>query len=163
MALYKAGTEIGTNIVDIWRLNSTQSMSSGEATIDTSWTRTTNRGRVPEGNAMTESSGIFTFPSTGKWLVISNFYQSGSAATHWKGIKLKNADDETLQMSYSHGDSSGSNHDHSHVALHTFLDVTDTTSNACKVKFVAHGGATTTWVGGDDGASIVLFLRLMGT
>ena len=163
MALYKAGTEIGTNIVDIWRIGSTQTCSSGTVTLDTSWTRTTDRNRVPEGSAMTESSGVFTFPSTGKWLILSNFYQSGNTATHWKGILLKNADGYQLQQSISHGGGSQPSYDHSHLALHTFLDVDDTTDNACKVKFDTHGGNSVTWVGGDDGQSVVLFLRLMGT
>jgi hypothetical protein len=60
----------GLSEADTWRLTTTE--TSGSATITTNLERDDTYGEGLLGTGMTESSGVFTFPSTGYWLVIAN-------------------------------------------------------------------------------------------
>ena len=80
---------------------------------------------------MTESSGVFTFPVTGKYLIMGNFYFDGYSSTHYRGIQLKNNNNQVLQVSYSHGEGSNPSWHHGCVSLNTILNVTDTTHDNC--------------------------------
>ena len=61
----------GLAVADQWRLNSNLSFgSTSEHLLTANWEQT---DVIPEGNlgsSMTQSSGIFTFPSTGYWWVL---------------------------------------------------------------------------------------------
>jgi hypothetical protein len=158
-----ASAASGINQFDVWGLSSTNTVSSGEQTL-TGWGRLTSRSRATEGSAMTESSGVFTFPVTGKYLITGNFYSDGYTSTHYRGIQLKNNSNQVLQVSYSHGQGSNPSWHHCCVSLNTILDVTDTTDNACKVKFMPNSGGATTWSGSsDDGQATMLFIKLADT
>jgi len=65
----KAG---GITEADMWYTNSNQSISGGTGTVATNWARVTETGFGQIGTGMTHSSGIFTFPSTGYYLVVFN-------------------------------------------------------------------------------------------
>ena len=157
------GLSGGITHADIWDLSSTQTVSSGLQTF-TAWQRQTSRSREPEGSAMTESSGLFTFPTTGKWLISANFYTDGYQSTHYCGVILRNGNDENLQISYSQGKGSNPSWEHAYLNVQTFLDVTDTTSNDCKVYFKTDAGGARTWGGhASNGKSCALFIRLMDT
>jgi hypothetical protein len=153
----------GITHADIWDLSSTQTVSSGTQTF-TAWQRQTSRGRSPEGSAMTESSGVFTFPTTGKWFISANFYTNGYSSTHYSGILLRNGDDENIAINYNHAEGSSPNWQHSCVNVQTFFDVTDTTSNDNKLIFKTQSGGARTWAGNSaNGDSCALFIRLMDT
>ena len=157
------GLSSGLSQFDVWGLSSTNTVSSGEQTL-TGWGRLTSRSRGTEGSAMTESSGVFTFPSTGKYLITGNFYSDGYTSTHYRGIQLKNNSNQVLQVSYTHGQGSNPSWHHCCLSLNTILDVTDTTDNACKVKFMPNSGGATTWSGSsDDGQATMLFIKLADT
>jgi len=66
------GISAGITMADQWRTYNTQSISGNTATIVTSWERNDNTF-AGIGSAMNESSGVFTFPTTGIYLVIYNF------------------------------------------------------------------------------------------
>tara|TARA_R100001480_G_scaffold11766_2_gene20463 strand:- start:202 stop:771 length:570 start_codon:yes stop_codon:yes gene_type:complete len=157
------GISGGLSQFDVWGLTSSQTVSSGE-TVLTAWGRLTSRSRGNEGSAMTESSGVFTFPSTGKYLIVGNFWANGYTSTHYRGVQLMNNSNEVLQVSYTHGQGSDPSWHHGTVTLNTILDVTDTTNDACKVKFKTNAGGATTWVGSsNDGKSTMLFIKLGDT
>ena len=60
----------GITEVDQWRISADNAMSSsGNNDITANWERNDNSGFGRLGTGMTESSGIFTFPSTGIWLI----------------------------------------------------------------------------------------------
>ena len=158
-----ASASAGINQFDIWGLSSTNTVSSGEQTL-TGWGRITTRSRNAEGSAMTESSGVFTFPTTGKWFISANFYTNGYSSTHYSGILLRNGDDENIAINYNHAEGSSPNWQHSCVNVQTFFDVTDTTSNDNKLIFKTQSGGARTWAGNSaNGDSCALFIRLMDT
>ena len=69
-ALTVGSTSISANGIteaDQWRI--TTDLSGDQTPISTNWERVDSYGLGYFGTGMTESSGTFTFPSTGIWLV----------------------------------------------------------------------------------------------
>jgi hypothetical protein len=58
----------GITEADQWRL--TTDFTTSGTTISSGWERDDTNGSTYIGTGMTESSGIFTFPSTGKYLIL---------------------------------------------------------------------------------------------
>jgi len=66
----------GIDEIDMWRINTDITLAQGgQYEPDSAWERcdTANVDNFPLGTGMTESSGIFTFPSTGWWLITGSF------------------------------------------------------------------------------------------
>ena len=57
----------GITMVDQWRVSS--SFNSNNTDIDSNWERVDTGGFGQVGTGMTQSSGIFTFPSTGVYRI----------------------------------------------------------------------------------------------
>jgi hypothetical protein len=91
-----AGKEITE--IDMWRLNNnfTGSGSSSYALINNYWERADSDGFVKKGTGLSESSGVFTFPSTGFWKIDWNF-------------ETVQNNDEYLRIKMMFGGSSGNN------------------------------------------------------
>jgi len=153
----------GITGIDAWGLSSTASHSSGGVTISSNWTRRTTHASSNLGTAMTESSGVFTFPSTGHWLVLGGFFFDGNASTHYRGIIMKNNAGTNITLAYGHGQGSNPSWDHDAVSVHFNMDVTDTTADTNKIYFQTNSGATCTVAGGSNGQSYVSFIRLGDT
>ena len=69
MVLYVGGSELeagGITVADQWRLTSDIATDTSPLT---NWERVDSSGQGSIGSAMTVSSGLFTFPSTGIYLV----------------------------------------------------------------------------------------------
>ena len=128
------GLTAGITEFDSWYLTANKT-SNGDLT--SSLSRQNKLGSAsPLGTGMSQSSGVFTFPSTGKWLVIveATFVCNG-------------ADNVTLDTyvttnnsSYTHTHRAidglnGSGDKHGSGTSFCFLDVTDTSQ--VKVKFAA--------------------------
>ena len=97
------------------------------------------------GENMSVSSGIFTFPSTGYYLILGQFsilFQgTGDQAVN---ITLKTTHDNSTYTTYANswtGDSEGTNQ-YMMASLNTTLKVTDTSNQ--KAKFVTSSFANTT-------------------
>jgi len=72
------GIPVGLQEVDYWHKTSGQSISADTQTVASgNWSRTTTRGFSKIGTGMTESSGVFTFPSTGIYSIIYHPYWNG--------------------------------------------------------------------------------------
>ena len=83
-SLIKGG---GITEVDSWRVNTTTSISGGSMDITANWERCdTNFEKI--GTGLTESSGVFTFPSTGKYLTCYDITFKTTATTAYAGIYL---------------------------------------------------------------------------
>ena len=154
----------GITMFDAWYVTSTQTHSSGEHTWDANWSRMSNESAKKAtniGSAMTQSSGVFTFPSTGKYLIMFKSYHDGSATTHYAGVIMKNANNDYLNTSYSSREAASN--EHGTVFAYTFLDIDDTTNNKCKIKFNSNQGATSTWAAGSAMQTSAMFIRIGDT
>lgn len=65
----------GITMADQWRVNSEFTFSASGAYITANWERVDTDGFGQLGTGMTESSGVFSFPSTGIYLI--NFFGTG--------------------------------------------------------------------------------------
>ena len=78
----------GITEIDCWRVNST--FQGGANPITSNWERFDTQGEEKLGTGMSESSGVFSFPSTGYWKIMfhSNFYSGGDHQTCIVYIKV---------------------------------------------------------------------------
>ena len=124
----------GITEFDSWYLTANKT-SNGDLTSNLS--RQDKLGSAsPLGTGMSQSSGVFTFPSTGKWLVIveATFVCNGSDNVTLDTYVTTN------NSSYTHTHRAidglnGSGDKHGSGTSFCFLDVTDTSQ--VKVKFAA--------------------------
>ena len=158
--------EFGANIteVDQWRLNTTAQTSSSDLTAN--WERNDTAGFEKIGTGMSESSGIFTFPSTGKWRI---FYHAvvakSNAAVRYIGGQIKYTINNSSYTSFAQAYANLFNDGTScwgSFNTEAFVDVTDVTQ--CKVKFHASAATSIDFVGTtDENYTYVIFTRIGDT
>ena len=68
-----SGITAGITMMDQWRITTVVSLSSGSADLTSNWERNDNNFFSGIGSAMTESSGLFSFPVTGIYLLMFDF------------------------------------------------------------------------------------------
>ena len=155
----------GITTASQWRV--TSSSSGDAAPISSNWAVASSYGYGSLGSAMTESSGIFTFPSTGFWLVsfACTFYDNDTSDKSCEAFIYTTTNNSTYNLA-SRGDvaiafvSSTTNW----TAQSQFLfDVTSTTN--CKVRFhLDVQTAGTQWAGAsDNNFTYATFVRLADT
>ena len=83
--LTKTGGFGGITMADSWRVSSSFSVGSGQNTITANWERDDfNFEKI--GDGLTQSSGIFTFPETGKYLLLWNHSAYASSGHRYVGV-----------------------------------------------------------------------------
>ena len=157
----------GITVGDQWRLTTT---FSGDADpIASNWEQIDVAARLQGtlGSAMTESSGVFTFPSTGIYLVIihCNYAINGDDRSVTVNINATNDDTAyavTAQQT-AFIQQTSSNWTGSSAAAQTLVDVQDTAND--KVSFSIDGQNGSTEVQGSTNESLtsVTFTRLGDT
>ena len=145
----------------MWRV--TANFVGTAATISSNWEAADSYGAANLGSAMTESSGIFTFPSTGYWLITYHmaFYANNGTQAAYAEIYTT-----TNNSTYTAVTQAGAFSDvalQQVTSIQFLFDVTDTAN--CKVKFgVLQGNTSNTTQGSTDAnKTSVSFLRLGDT
>ena len=158
------GITQGITEFDQWRITSDLALSSSGRTVMTAnWERSdTNFDKI--GTGMSESSGIFTFPSTGKWLVTCTQAFSSSTDMAYCWMEIQNTTDNSSYDRIAKGvsPSSGSGEDNHSASFSTMIDVTNVSND--KVCFSAYRGGSVTFLG-SSAAQItgVTFMKLGDT
>jgi len=154
----------GLTVADQWRYTGGASFST-EAVIDASLERIDTTGQGTIGSAMTQSSGIFTFPSTGIYLVnfIGNFYSTGNTRYAFNQIRIttNNSSYSSVAQGYQsiYNVSSAT---YGNVSTSTLVDVTSTSN--VKVAFAFAGDSAIVLQGSTDkNFTHMTFLRLGDT
>tara|TARA_R110002020_G_scaffold33292_1_gene101547 strand:- start:74 stop:664 length:591 start_codon:yes stop_codon:yes gene_type:complete len=158
---------LGITMADQWRLTSDITLGTGTTVLITGLERADSRGAGQIGTAMSESSGIFSFPSTGFYFVL------GQAAFNCS------ANDGNLHFGIQHTENNSSysntafiqqsvnaNQSISFGAASTsiLLDITDISNQ--KIKFTAGSGPSSGTVirgNSDQNETIFNFIRLGDT
>jgi len=142
---------------DNWRITSAQSISSATDTVvNSSWERNdVNFEKI--GTGLTESSGVFSFPSTGKYLITANLTLYRSGDTRYAVCKImttiNNSSFNEASYNYAHIKQISSA-TYESIATQTIFDVTDTTN--CKFRINAQADEAIT-VGGDTNTTYTGF------
>ena len=80
------GSAKGVTMADQWRLTTSRNLSAVDEVINANWERNDTSGYGSIGSAMTQTSGTFTFPSTGIYLITFNMVMySVSALQRYAG------------------------------------------------------------------------------
>tara|TARA_X000001382_G_scaffold32858_4_gene21595 strand:- start:2769 stop:3266 length:498 start_codon:yes stop_codon:yes gene_type:complete len=165
MALSKIQDEI--THIDQWRLIS--SFTGDVDPLTSNLERVDTNGGALLGSAMTQSSGVFTFPVTGLWQITFFGYHSSSANNNDAKIILTinstvdnsnyNQASETASNTHGTGGAARSS------STTTFImDVTDVSTHKVKFSVDAYDNAnTTTYGGSNDSYTGFTFIRLGDT
>ena len=160
MALTSDISAGGLTEADNWRLTTTVSSNTNPVT---NWERGDSllQGSYV-GTGMTESSGIWTFPATGIYLInlFASLVHITSGATCGLTIYATNDGGSTYSTIAVIG-SKGSD-EYQNQALSTFVDITDT--SLCKIKVgVAFGGSGQLAGSTTSNSTTLTFLKLGDT
>lgn len=71
----------GLDVSDVWRVHTGATMDSTGPYLTANWERADDVGQASLGTGMTESSGVFTFPATGFWIINWGFHMSHGGGT----------------------------------------------------------------------------------
>ena len=139
---------VGITMCDQWRIT-TNTSSTGGFFITSNWERADSDGFGQLGTGMTESSGLFTFPSTGLYLIRFQVTYATSAADAVECNITTTVNNSSFgDAAVTRGDSSEDTLGMTMYAEHLF-DVTDTSTH--KVKFYAASvGSGTYFYGSSD-------------
>ena len=139
-----ATNSLGITVADQWRLSA--GIGAATADITTNLERVDGTGQGTLGSAMTESSGIFTFPATGIYKVEANLIMSGSDSSRYCGVNIQvttnNSAYNIRALNYSHLSIEDSGTTYSSAYASTLVDVTDVAN--VKVKFGQEWAVTST-------------------
>jgi hypothetical protein len=157
----------GLTEADCWVMTTT--FTDDATPIASNWARDTSNGFGLLGTGMTESSGIFTFPSTGHWQVdfhlmlqiptdfeertgACSIYVSINAGVDYERVKVAATATNFLESTQTYHSSSCS----------TLVDVTNTSN--FKIQFWYWGSNSSTQVRGtSDNETYVTFKKLADT
>jgi hypothetical protein len=145
-SLIKGG---GIEEIDMWRLNNNFSGSGGSsyALINNYWERADTDGFVKKGTGLSESSGIFTFPSTGYYFITWNFETVQNNDAY---VRIK------MMFGGSSGNNSAVNQDASGANGSGYASVTSSVIINCTDvadKFTFYNSTSNGSIDGDSGSN----------
>tara|TARA_R100000353_G_scaffold149439_3_gene107914 strand:- start:201 stop:1028 length:828 start_codon:yes stop_codon:yes gene_type:complete len=146
-----SGFANGITVADQWRV--TSGFTGDANPISSNWERNDTTGAGFIGSAMTESSGVFTFPSTGIYRVDFHATMSLNSNSRYNLIAimktLDNSSYAEAATTYTHISNNTSSTTYASAHADTIIDVTNTSN--VKVSFqVEHHDNNTTVTGGTD-------------
>jgi len=125
----------GITEADQWRL--TSDFTTSGTTISSGWERDDTNGSTYIGTGMSESSGIFTFPSTGKYLILwtPSFLIAQNNTQVQSGIETTTDDSSYNSRANTFGGGNGTSlTSYGAGAAQILFDVTSTSTH--KARFV---------------------------
>jgi hypothetical protein len=154
----------GITVADQWRL--TTSFTGDASPIATNLERVDTSGWGILGTGMSQSSGIFTFPSTGIWFVkfrINNVYNGENRyATASIQVTTNNSSYANI-ASGEQGITNASANVYSNTLVETLIDCTNTSNVKVRFNIDVEDGSTTTNGNQDVSYTGMMFIRLGDT
>jgi len=153
------GLSAGITMVDQWSITSDNNKTNGQ-TIDSNWERS-DYFFAQIGSGMSESSGVFTFPSTGIYLLLTQHAMNTSAS--YAGVQIRMSSDSGSNYSaVSYSQITNTNNGYHALSLHAVVDVQN--ASTYRVKLVAYNSANVQYSGDSDALrNGITFIRLGDT
>jgi hypothetical protein len=127
----------GITEADQWRLSAAVA-AAADAEITTNFERNDTNSFDKIGTGMTESSGTFTFPSTGIYFVQAVYGCSGLTASRFVGCQImttiNNSSYTTAALNYSHLSLEEGDATYITILTSAIIDVTSTANVKCKFR-----------------------------
>jgi len=157
--------EGGITVADQWRINAT---FSGDANpVTSNWEQVDTSGQGTIGSAMTESSGVFTFPSTGIYLVRfisgSRAYSGNAERSYEIFIDVTTNNSSYVNIAECHQCGSGSGSSDLNVSTETLVDVTDVANVKVRFGIDAYVSNTMTLANSAENNNMATFIRMGDT
>jgi hypothetical protein len=163
-AITSAKTTIGIKEADVWRL--TTSFTGGAAPIASNWERADDASFTKLGTGMSQSSGVFTFPSTGIYSV-----------TFHAQIQMNDSADNQTFATLQHSPDSGSTLDpvaygltgdgqtgtRNTVISSSIVDITNISTHSVRFVIESQDSGNTTVGSTSENQTWVEFIRLGDT
>jgi len=167
-----AGTTVtgitqGITMADQWRLTTAQTFGGTAATLDGNMEQIDTTGQGTIGSAMTQSSGVFTFPSTGIYLILVTIaFGSTSADSRYVEFKINFAQDGSNFTTVSRLNSSVkyiSSTTYQNLVCQSYIDVTN--ASTARIKFSMESQNATIIAGSTslNESNCISFIRLGDT
>jgi len=131
--------KVGISEMDMWYLTSdfTISTSDTDTQINSNWGRWSQGNFTKKGTGMTESSGTFSFPSTGYWNIYFQGYINNTSATVYALVYIAETNDNsTYTRRASHAGSVTASNYYIPLAFNTIIRCTDTSND--KIRIFGH-------------------------
>ena len=148
----------GITEADQWHTNANQ---SGTFFTLINWERLDYGTTLPLGTGMTQSSGIFTFPSTGYYRVFCHASMTRSSTSYYAGIELlgTNNNSSYIRMAESLSNIPATASVSANASCEVIFKVSNTSND--KVKMNTQAQATTTYAGNANyAATSITFIKL---
>jgi hypothetical protein len=126
---------------NIWRITTGAVLASGSGDLTSNWETADSYGVGAAGESMTESSGIFTFPSTGFFLIkFGVMFNRTSNAVDYAGPRIFATQDDSsynqLAGAYVWFENTGGIY--GSTICEAIFDVTNTTTHKVKMNVTRH-------------------------
>ena len=150
------GISAGITMMDQWRITGDNNKTDGQ-TIDTNWERS-DTFFAQIGSGMSESSGIFTFPQTGIYLLMSQHAMNTSTSS--AGVKIRVSSNSGSDYStISYGEVTVDHSGYYYLSLHAIVDVTNASN--FRLKLEAENSGNVQYSGDTDALrNGITFIRL---
>ena len=148
---------VGITVADQWRITAN---ATSDGDITSNWERSDT---APQGSlsAVTESSGIFSFPSTGYWLVTFNASGKTSGADSI-AIQIHGTPDNSSYVALAYGANGGTTMNQ-HASCQTIIDVTDTSQVKVKMHATSMAAGSLWYGASNETYTGTTFIRLGDT
>ena len=132
----------GITEFDQWRVST--AFSGDAEPIASNWERPDTGNFEKIGTGMSQSSGIFTFPSTGKYWIQFAGHFSYNGNSNYNHVYIRTTNDNSSYTNVAQGTVSSSTNARAGQAHVTYLfDVTNTTTHKTQFYITVHDDSTT--------------------
>ena len=162
------GTTVGTPAGGIthaasWRIHTN---FTGSGVVTDNWEQTDTDGYGNLGAVMTQASGVFTFPTTGYWLITAFGQFNYTGISHYNGFMIQSTVDNGTYTDATENycgipDESETMRNMTTTSFQ--FDVTSTTTHKIKFKTVVANASVTLRGQGGSNCTHVTFIKLAGT
>jgi hypothetical protein len=153
----------GITMADQWRVNT--DFTGDNAPISSNWEQVDTGGQGTLGTAMSESSGVFTFPETGIYLVTFQLTYFASNSSSRTDFSIQVTTDNSAYTNVALGQVNGTSGQNAYSTsfINTLIDVTDTSN--VKVRFKNNNQDNSNTIQGNTNynATSATFIRMGDT
>ena len=152
-----------TLVADTFRLTTGLSTSDADITANLEQADSPTAGHL--GTAMSQSSGVFTFPSTGIYLITFHVCAFRDGDARYVGGQIYGTANngtawDSIALNYGSIESIGATSTYTHFSMSNLFDCVDTSTH--KVKFYVNSAATVTFNGDSDRNSTSMIFQKVG-
>ena len=153
-------TDPFNSVIEVWDYG-TSNASIANGTDLSGWARQTS-GLLPNKNGgMSESSGIWTFPSTGVWSASIQWNIYATGAVPWAGIQIfqteNNSSYANVRSAYTNIYANGT---YSNLVMNYIVNITNTSNQKIKFQTNTASNVIVQTTGAGAASTFVQFIKL---